>query len=150
MINEFNFITGIECSYPKVPGLGRRDMLEETEHYRRWREDLALVKELDICMLRYGPPYHLVSLGPDRYDWEFTDQVFTEMQSLGIVPIADMLHFGLPDWLGDFQNPDFPQQFAAYAVAFAQRYPWVQWYTPVNEIYLCARASTLLGFWNEA
>jgi beta-glucosidase/6-phospho-beta-glucosidase/beta-galactosidase len=101
-------------------------------------------------MLRYGPPYHRISLGPNRYDWEFTDQVFTEMQSLGTVPIVDLLHFGLPDWLGDFQNPDFPQHFAAYAVAFAERYPWVKWYTPVNEIYLCARASTLLGFWNEA
>jgi beta-glucosidase/6-phospho-beta-glucosidase/beta-galactosidase len=150
MINEFNFITGIECSYPNVPGVGRRDMLEETGHYRRWRDDLRLVKELGICMLRYGPPYHRVSVGPGRYDWEFTDQVFTEMQSLGIVPIVDLLHFGLPDWLGDFQNQDFPQHFAAYAVAFAERYPWVQWYTPVNEIYLCARASTLLGFWNEA
>lgn len=150
MTNEFNFITGIECSYPRVPGLGRRDMMEETGHYTRWKEDFQLVKDLGITMLRYGPPYHLVSLGPDRYNWEFTDQVFTEMHARGIVPIVDLLHFGLPDWLGDFQNPDFPQQFAAYAVAFAERYPWVQWYTPVNEIYLCARASTLLGFWNEA
>lgn len=150
MINEFNFATGIECSYPKVPGVGRRDQLEETGHYERWREDLALVKELGICMLRYGPPYHRINTGPGKYDWEFTDQVFTEMQALGIIPIVDLCHFGLPDWLGDFQNPDFPQQFAAYAVAFAERYHWVQWYTPVNEIYLCARASTLLGFWNEA
>lgn len=150
MINEFNFVTGIECSYPKVRGVGRRDMLAETGHYQRWKEDLQLVKDLGVCMLRYGPPYHLISTGAGRYNWEFTDQVFTEMHSLGIVPIADLLHFGLPDWLGDFQNPDFPQHFAAYAVAFAERYPWVQWYTPVNEIYLCARASTLLGHWNEA
>jgi beta-glucosidase/6-phospho-beta-glucosidase/beta-galactosidase len=150
MINEFNFLTGIECSYPKVQGIGRRDQLEETGHYKHWKEDLHLVKELGTCMLRYGPPYYRINTGPDRYDWEFTDQVFTEMQSLGIVPIVDLLHFGVPDWLGDFQNPDFPQQFAAYAVAFAKRYPWVQWYTPVNEIYLCARASTVLGYWNEA
>jgi beta-glucosidase/6-phospho-beta-glucosidase/beta-galactosidase len=149
-MNEFNFITGLECSYPKVPGVGRRDLLEETGHSRRWREDLHLVKELGICMLRYGPPYHRTNPAAGKYDWEFTDQVFTEMHSLGIVPIVDMLHFGLPDWLGDFQNPDFPQQFAAYCVAFAERYSWVQWYTPVNEIYLCARGSTLLGFWNEA
>jgi beta-glucosidase/6-phospho-beta-glucosidase/beta-galactosidase len=149
MINEFTFATGIECSYPKVQGGLRRDMLEETGHYRRWKDDLRLVKELGICTLRYGPPYYCIHLGPERYDWEFTDQVFGEMQALGIEPIVDLLHFGLPDWLGDFQNPDFPQHFAAYAVAFAKRYPWVQWYTPVNEIYLCARASTLLGFWNE-
>jgi beta-glucosidase/6-phospho-beta-glucosidase/beta-galactosidase len=150
VINEFCFVVGIECSYPKVRGVGRRDMLEETGHYERWREDLHLIKELNVCMLRYGPPYHRVSIGADRYDWEFTDQVFTEMHSLGLMPIVDLLHFGLPDWLGDFQNPDFPEHFGAYALAFAKRYPWVQWYTPVNEIYLCARASTLLGFWNEA
>src|SRR5207244_1896772 len=29
------------------------------------------------------------------------------------------------------------------------RFPWVQFYTPVNEIYVCAKLSTLDGIWNE-
>ena len=33
-------------------------------------------------------------------------------------------HFGVPDWVGDFQNPDFPELFAAYAKAFAECLPY--------------------------
>ncbi|MEO6914377.1 MAG: hypothetical protein ABI151_00910, partial [Chitinophagaceae bacterium] len=32
---------------------------------------------------------------------------------------------------------------------FAIRYPWVQLYTPVNEMYICAQFSALFGWWNE-
>ena len=39
-----------------------------------------------------------------------------------IAPIVDLCHFGVPDWLGNFQNPDFPALFAQYAKAFAQRF----------------------------
>ena len=55
----------------------------------------------------------------------------------------------MPDWIGNFQNPEFPQLFASYAAAFAERYPWVQLYTPVNEMYVCAVFSALYGWWNE-
>ena len=149
------FATGIECSYPVIAarggGVTRQDQLEKCGHYRHWREDLRLVAEdLGLRYLRYGPPLHRVWLGPGRYDWSFTDKTCGEMRRLGITPIADLCHFGLPDWLGNsFQNPDFPRHFPDYARAFAERYPWVRLYTPVNEIYVCATFSALLGWWNE-
>ena len=150
---EFMFATGIECSYPTIAGPDGRakriDELEKTFHYRRWREDLALVRELGLRYLRYGPPYYRVHAGPDRYEWEFTDLVFAELRRLAVVPIVDLCHFGVPDWVGDFQNPDWPDLFARFAGAFAARFPWVQLYTPVNEIYVCAKLSALYGFWNE-
>jgi beta-glucosidase/6-phospho-beta-glucosidase/beta-galactosidase len=62
---------------------------------------------------------------------------------------VDLCHFGVPDWIGDFQNPDFPELFAGYARAFACRFPWVQLYTPVNEMYICALFSARYGWWNE-
>jgi beta-glucosidase/6-phospho-beta-glucosidase/beta-galactosidase len=66
-----------------------------------------------------------------------------------MVPIVDLCHFGVPDWIGNFQNPDFPALFADYAGAFAERYPWVQLYTPINEMSICALFSALYGWWNE-
>ncbi|MFN3647981.1 MAG: family 1 glycosylhydrolase [Armatimonadota bacterium] len=151
--SRFLFSTGIECSYPTVAGPHGRsvrvDELEKTFHYRHWQTDLALVRELGLRFLRYGPPYYRVHAEPERYDWEFTDLVFREMQRLGLVPIADLCHFGLPDWAGSFQNPDWPELFARFAGVFAARYPWVRFYTPVNEIYACAKLSTLDGIWNE-
>jgi hypothetical protein len=55
----------------------------------------------------------------------------------------------VPDWIGNFQNPDFPELFADYAGAFARRYPWLQLYTPINEMSICALFSALYGWWNE-
>jgi beta-glucosidase/6-phospho-beta-glucosidase/beta-galactosidase len=148
-MKRFIFATGIDGSYPVVQGHLRRDQFAECGHYDRWREDLALVKAQGLQFLRYGPPYYRVHTGPGQYDWGFTDQVFTEMRTLGLVPIVDLIHFGVPDWLENFQNPDVPRYAAEYAGAFARRYPWVQYYTRVNEIYLTAHFSTLVGFWNE-
>jgi beta-glucosidase len=151
---DFAFATGIECSNPSVanPNGGaplRRDLLEECGHYRHFRQDFALVKDLGTPCLRYGLPNHRIHLGPDRYDWSFADEAMAEIRRLGIAPILDLLHFGIPDWIGDFQNPELPVHFAAYAGAVAERYPWVRAYTPVNEIYVSARNSGWDGLWNE-
>lgn len=152
-MRRFLFATGIENSYPVIhrpDGTAVRvDEMEKTGHYKRWKEDLALVSDLGIDALRYGPPYYRVHVGSGRYDWEFTVQVFAEMRRLGIEPIVDLCHFGVPDWIGNFQNPEFPHFFAEYAQAFAQRFPWVALYTPVNEMYVTAKFSAQEGLWNE-
>ncbi|MGH2352255.1 MAG: family 1 glycosylhydrolase, partial [Chloroflexota bacterium] len=149
----FMFATGIEGSYPRIAGPDgqprRVDEMEKTGHYRRWREDFALVRDLGLDYLRFGPPYYRTHLAPGRYDWSFADETLAELRRLGIVPIADLCHFGVPGWIGDFQNPDWPALFAQYARAFAERYPWVRLYTPVNEIFVCATFSGLFGWWNE-
>ena len=148
--SNFMFATGIECSNPTIQnGRVRRDQLEECGHYARWREDLGLVHDLGLKVLRYGLPIHKVFLGPGRYDWSFADEAMGEMRRLGIIPILDLLHFGLPDWLGSFQNPELPLHFADYCEAVAQRYPWVRYYTPVNEIFVTAKMSAKDGIWNE-
>lgn len=150
---QFMFATGIENSYPTIAlpnGKTKRvDEMEKCRHYERWREDFALVKELDIGYLRYGPPYYSTHKGPGRYEWDFADVTFNALHNLGITPIADLCHFGVPDWLGNFQNPDFPKFFAEYAGAFAERYPWIRLFTPVNEIKIAATFSAQFGWWNE-
>jgi beta-glucosidase/6-phospho-beta-glucosidase/beta-galactosidase len=123
----FMFATGIENSYPTISlpdgSTKRVDSMIKCGHDRRWQEDFDLVRKQGIEFLRYGAPYYQVHLGPGRYDWDFSDATFGHLYRSGIVPIADLCHFGVPDWLGDFQNPDFPNQFAEYAAAFARRFP---------------------------
>jgi beta-glucosidase/6-phospho-beta-glucosidase/beta-galactosidase len=151
--NKFMFATGIENSYPTIllpDGTTKRvDEMEKCGHYQRWKEDFHLVKEMGIDFLRYGPPYYSTHLGPGKYDWGFTDATFNMLAQLQITPIVDLCHFGVPDWLGNFQNPEFPQYFAEYARAFASRYPTLQFYTPVNEIFIAATFSAQYGWWNE-
>ena len=146
----FIFATGIECSYPTADhGRWRRDEMAATRHYDRWRQDFELAREVGVTHIRYGPPLHLIFSGPGTYDWQWCDEPMRELEQLGPEPIVDLCHFGVPNWLGDFQNRDIVVALAEYADAFARRYPWVRYYTPVNEMYVCARMSALQGVWNE-
>lgn len=148
--HRFLFATGIENSYPTIQhGRVRMDEMEKCGHYERWRDDFALVNDLGIRFLRYGPPIHHTWLGDGRYDWSFADDTFAELKRRRIIPITDLCHFGVPDWIGNFQNPDFPQLFSRYAADFAARFPWVQLYTPVNEMFIAALFSASYGWWNE-
>jgi len=146
----FIFATGIECSYPTIEhGRWRRDEMQTTRHYQLWQRDFELAREIGVTHLRYGPPLHLIYTAPGEYRWELIDEVMAELEAHGPEPIVDLCHFGVPNWLGNFQNPDLARALAEYAGAFARRYPWVRFYTPVNEMYVCARMSALDGFWNE-
>ena len=150
---KFMFATGIENSYPKIQlpdgTIKRIDEMEKTFHYQHWEKDFQLVKDTGIEYLRYGPPYYSTHLGPGLYDWSFTDLTFGRLLELDITPIVDLCHFGVPDWIGDFQNPAFPELFAEYAGAFAMRFPYLKLYTPVNEIFITAMFSAQYGWWNE-
>lgn len=147
------FTTGIENSYPTIllpDGSTKRvDEMEKTNHYALWELDFQLVKEMGIEFLRYGPPYYSTHTGPGSYNWNFTDATFQRLKELDITPIVDLCHFGVPDWVGNFQNPEFPYFFAEYAEAFAHRFPELQLYTPINEIFITAMFSAQYGWWNE-
>ena len=103
MSKTFMFATGIENSNPTINGGRTRvDELASCGHYRHWKTDFQLVREMGIRYLRYGPPLHLTWLGDGRYNWEFADVAFAELYRHNISPIVDLCHFGVPDWLGDF------------------------------------------------
>jgi beta-glucosidase/6-phospho-beta-glucosidase/beta-galactosidase len=144
------FATGIECSNPTIDGgRWRIDQLAETGHYNNWRRDIEILREIGLKFVRYGLPLHIVYPGENRFDWIFADQVIPAMRESGITPIIDLCHFGVPDWLENFQNPQLPEALAAYAGALARRYDWIKFFTPVNEMYVTARMSALDGVWNE-
>ena len=147
--SPFLFATGIENSYPTLASGSRIDQMEKCGHYARWEEDFALVRDLGLNALRYGPPYYRTHAAPDRYEWDSADAPMQRLRELGIEVIADLCHFGVPSWLGGFQDAAFPVLFAEYARAFARRYPWVRYFTPVNEIFICANFSARRGWWNE-
>ena len=123
--------------------------MASTGHYQRWQEDFELAALIGASHLRYGPPLHLIFAGPGHYDWGPVDEPMAHLRDHGPEPIVDLCHFGVPTWLGDFQNKELHRALAEYAGAFAARYPWVRFYTPVNEMYVCARMSALDGVWNE-
>ena len=146
---DFIVATGIECSAPIIRGGIRRDQLLMSDHWRRYEEDFDLVAGLGITHLRYGVPFHVVARDETAFDWAWTDLALGALRSRGIEPIADLLHFGLPDRLQGMGDPALPASFLAYAAEFAARYPWIRWYTPVNEPFITALFSAKNGWWNE-
>src|ERR1051325_6229434 len=89
-LGSFMFATGIENSYPTIMWEGKKirvDEMEKSDHYNRFKEDFALVKEMGIDFLRYGPPYHKTHLAPGKYDWSFTDEAMNELRMQEITPI---------------------------------------------------------------
>ena len=66
-----------------------------------------------------------------------------------IEPIVDLMHFGVPDDIRGVSDPRLIDRYRAYVRAFVERYPWVRWYTPVNEVFITAHNSATTGWWNE-
>ncbi len=150
------FLTGIEGSDPYIDGVRRNQLQEAHDFYTNYAQRLANIRNLGIAWLRFGPPYSQVHTAPDTYNFDFIDKVVAKCQELNITLMADLLHFGLPDWLHErnsnmpyFQNPDFPEHFARYAETFARRYPHIRFYTIINEPFVTAYMSSKLGMWNE-
>lgn len=145
----FVVATGIECSAPVVAGGIRRDELVLTGHVDRYAEDFAITAGLGIDTIRYGIPFHLVAADPDAFDWAWTDAALGALHDTGLTPVADLLHFGVPDRLWGFGDPRLPDAYARFAEAFVARYPWIRHYTPVNEPWISAAFSAREGHWNE-
>jgi hypothetical protein len=145
----FVVATGIECSAPLVAGGVRQDELILTHHADRFAEDFAIAAELGIRTIRYGIPFHLVAAAPARLDWRWTDRALGSLHDAGLTPVADLLHFGLPERFWGFGDPAFPEAWARFVEAFVARYPWIRHYTPVNEPWISAAFSAREGLWNE-
>jgi beta-glucosidase len=148
-VSQFLFATGIEGSDPTIDqGKTRHDQYESCRFYENWKTDWENLKYIGVTALRYGPSLHKSWAGPGHYDWSFFEETYRALPP-GIELIVDLCHFGLPDWLRDFQNPDFPHHFSQYALDFARRFPGIKYYTPVNEMLICAMFSARFGWWNE-
>lgn len=147
----FVVATGIECSAPVIAGGKRMDELKKTGHWTRFEEDFALIESCGIRAVRYGVPFHVVARSDDPadFDWEWTDAALASLRAHGLEPILDLLHFGLPDDIRAVGDPRLIPRFEAYARAVVERFPWVRYYTPVNEPLITAMFSTRDGLWNE-
>jgi len=150
--NRFYWATGIEDTFITATheSTGRSlDEYELTDHYRRWSEDLGLIREIGIRHARYGIPWHIIQPQRNTWNWDWPDQVLTRMFDLGINPILDLIHYGLPSWIeGAYLNPDYPSLIAEYAHKVASRYKGrVTWYTPFNEPRIGAWYCGKIGWW---
>ena len=83
----------------------------------------------------------------ERDGWAWTDERLGRLRELGLRPIVGLVHHGSGPPHTSLVDPGFATGLAAFARAAAERYPWVDAWTPVNEPLTTARFSGLYGFW---
>ncbi|HEX3246306.1 MAG TPA: family 1 glycosylhydrolase, partial [Chloroflexota bacterium] len=137
---------GFECTYARV-GDEYVDQLELSGH--AWRiEDLDELVELGAAAVRYPVIWERTAPGPlEDAQWSWSDERLGRLRALGIEPIVGLVHHGSGPPDTSLLDPAFPRRLATYARAVAERYPWVRYWTPVNEPLTTARFSALYGHW---
>ncbi|MFN7118698.1 MAG: family 1 glycosylhydrolase, partial [Saprospiraceae bacterium] len=137
---------GIECTINRV-GEVYFDQLQYAGHYER-PTDITLLAELGISRLRY--PVLWEKHQPQRHiapDFSWISSQLQNIKNNNIIPVVGLLHHGSGPAFTHLLDPDFPYLFADYALEVARAFPWVNYYTPVNEPLTTARFSGLYGFW---
>lgn len=137
---------GIECTYNRV-GDFYMDQLERSGYYQR-SSDLDRVAGLGIKRLRLPVIWEKhVPFKNAVIDWSFTQGNIDKLTSLGIQPIAGLVHHGSGPAHCSFFDGSFENGLAAFAAAFAEKFPFVEYYTPINEPLTTARFCGLYGHW---
>jgi dTDP-4-dehydrorhamnose reductase len=135
---------GVECTVNRI-GDTYFDQIERTGHQNRFH-DLDLVASLGITKLRYPVLWERTECAGEL-QWAWADKRLGRLRELQIDPIVGLLHHGSGPAHTSLIDPDFPQKFSKYARAVAERYPWIENFTPVNEPLTTARFSALYGHW---
>jgi dTDP-4-dehydrorhamnose reductase len=137
---------GLECTVARI-GDGYVDQTVLSGHQHR-PGDLDQFAALGIRAIRYPVLWERIAPdGLDGADWRWTDERLGRLRDLGVTPIAGLLHHGSGPRHTDLGRPDFAAKVAAFAARVAERYPWLELYTPVNEPLTTARFSGLYGHW---
>ncbi|RAK52835.1 family 1 glycosylhydrolase [Phenylobacterium deserti] len=137
---------GHECTVNRVGG-AYHDQTIRSGHQHRI-SDLELFADLGLKALRYPVLWERIAPErPDSFDWRWTDERLTRIRDLGMRPVAGLLHHGSGPRYTSLVDQDFPLAFSRYARAVAERYGWVEEWTPVNEPLTTARFSALYGHW---
>ncbi|KAA9038768.1 sugar nucleotide-binding protein [Ginsengibacter hankyongi] len=137
---------GIECTINRVENK-YRDQLEYAGHYTRGA-DIKNIAALGIKALRYPvlwERHHSTGAVKDKWNW-VRNQLET-IRGHNITPIAGLVHHGSGPRFTALNDNNFAEHLAKYAGEVANQFPWIEYYTPINEPLTTARFSGLYGLW---
>ena len=123
------------------------------DHYRRWREDVALMRELDLGAYRFSVAWGRVfPEGTGRVNergLDFYERLVDALLAAGITPMLTLFHWDLPAALedrGGWLNPDMASWFADYAgTLFARLGDRVPLWCTLNEPWVVVDAGYVHG-----
>ena len=123
------------------------------DHYRRFREDVALMRELGLTAYRFSIAWARVmpegtgAVNPKGLD--YYQRLVDELLAAGIEPMATLYHWDLPaalDDRGGWLNPDVAEWFAEYSrVVFRRLDGRVKLWATLNEPWVVTDGGYLRG-----
>lgn len=137
---------GVECTVNRV-GEIYFDQLERSGHALRL-DDIDRCADLGLSVMRY--PILWERTAPARLshaDWSWSDARLERLRARGIKVIAGLVHHGSGPRYTSLIDPQFADKLAAYARLVAERYTWLEFFTPINEPLTTARFSGWYGAW---
>lgn len=124
-----------------------------SDHYRRWGEDVRLMRDLGLQAYRFGIAWHRVL--PDgtgrvnQKGLDFYRRLVDALLANGIQPMITLFHWDLPAALDDrgaWLNPDIAGWFADYArVCYRALDDRVKLWTTLNEPWVVTDGGYLHG-----
>ncbi|HEX9991070.1 MAG TPA: GH1 family beta-glucosidase [Chloroflexia bacterium] len=123
------------------------------DHYHRYREDIALMKQIGLKAYRFSTSWPRVlpnGRGPaNRLGLDFYDRLVDQLLEANIQPFLTLYHWDLPQALqdkGGWANRDTCGYFADYATLMARRFgDRVNYWTTFNEPWVVAWVGNYQG-----
>jgi beta-glucosidase len=123
------------------------------DHYRRFRDDIALMSELGLKAYRFSVSWsRVLPEGKGRVNaqgLDFYERLVDALHEHGIEPLLTLYHWDLPaalDDRGGWLNPDIADWFADYAsVVFRRLDDRVKLWVTLNEPWVVADGGYLHG-----
>ncbi|MCC6685523.1 MAG: family 1 glycosylhydrolase, partial [Fimbriimonadaceae bacterium] len=95
------------------------------DHYHRWREDLALMKDLGLTSARFSLSWPRVEPTEGAVgDWSFYEALTDGYLAAGIEPIVNLFHWDFPLWAeddGGWNDPRTADRFGRFAATAQSR-----------------------------
>ena len=137
---------GIECTINRV-----NDVFTDQSELAGWYSNEAMLDaatSLPFQKFRFPILWEKHQPGLDtEIDWSFTSNALSKLSQRSIEPIAGLLHHGSGPGFTNLLDEQFPYLFASYAAKVAKQFPFINYYTPINEPLTTARFSGLYGLW---
>lgn len=141
---------GIEGTINRI-GNTFRDQLHYSGHYTR-TGDIEWISDLGIRALRYPMLWERHQPLKDQcIDWSWAEKQLQKIRKNNITPVVGLVHHGSGPAHTSLYNGNFAIGLANYAHQVASRFPWIEYYTPVNEPLTTARlvACMVIGIHNK-
>ena len=136
---------GIECSINRVEDQYFSQLCHQGFYDRQ--EDLELLVALGIKKIRYPILWEKHQEKEDQVNWHNTEVHLNYLRQHGVDVIAGLVHHGSGPSYVEMAEDSFANGLSVYAKKVAEKFPWIEHYTPINEPLTTARFCGLYGIW---